>query len=119
MSIMVEGFKFLRKIAATKAFAPIRPEESNATSGAHSDKEIRDLVRSQMNTLYHPCGTAAMMKKELGGVIDANMVVYGTSNLRVVDASVFPLPPAAHLQATVYAVAEKAADIIKKANGLD
>jgi choline dehydrogenase-like flavoprotein len=39
--------------------------------------------------------------------------VYGTKQLSVVDASIIPLIPATHLQATMYAVAEKAADIIK------
>lgn len=32
----------------------------------------------------------------------------------MVDASVMPLIPATHLQLTVYAVVEKAADIIKR-----
>lgn len=56
-----------------------------------------------------------MMPLELGGVVDANLTVYGTQNLRVVDTSVFPVIPGAHLQAVAYAVAEKAADIIKGA----
>ena len=35
------------------------------------------------------------------------MRVYGTTNVRVVDASVFPILIAAHTQATVYAIVEK------------
>lgn len=48
-----------------------------------------------------------MMPLELGGVVDPDLLVYGTRNLRVVDASILPLVPAAHLQAVVYGVAEK------------
>jgi hypothetical protein len=32
-----------------------------------------------------------MQPKDNGGVVDTNLVVYGTSNLRVVDASIMPL----------------------------
>jgi choline dehydrogenase-like flavoprotein len=39
----------------------------------------------------------------------------GTKNLRVVDASIMPIIPGANTQTTVYAVAERAADIIKEA----
>lgn len=109
---MIEGFKYLRRIAATKAFESISPIESNVTSWARSDAEIEGVVRSLLNTLYHPCGTAAIGKRELGGVVDDDLVVYGVGNLRVVDASVFPVPPAAHLQATVYAVAEKVGHVM-------
>jgi len=54
-----------------------------------------------------------MLPLELGGVVDSELKVYGTRGLRIVDAGIMPMEPAAHLQATVYAVAEKAADIIK------
>jgi len=62
---------------------------------------------------FHPISTAAMMPKEIGGVVDTSLKVYGTSNVRVVDASVLPFQVCGHLQSTIYAVAERAADIIK------
>jgi choline dehydrogenase-like flavoprotein len=54
-----------------------------------------------------------MMPKELGGVVDPTLTVYGTSNVRVVDASVVPFQVCGHLTATLYAIAEKAADMIR------
>lgn len=62
---------------------------------------------------HHPIGTASMMARDLGGVVDPKLKVYGTSNVRVVDASVLPLQVSGHLTATLYALAEKASDIIK------
>lgn len=54
-----------------------------------------------------------MMARDSGGVVDPKLKVYGTSNVRVVDASVLPLQVSGHLTATLYALAEKASDIIK------
>lgn len=48
-----------------------------------------------------------MLPLDSGGVVDSHVRVYGTQNLRVVDAGIFPMIPAAHLQAVVYGVAEK------------
>lgn len=62
----------------------------------------------------HPIGTAAMMSRELGGVVDSRLKVYGTGNVRVCDASVIPLQVSGHLMSTVYAVAEKGSDLIKE-----
>jgi choline dehydrogenase-like flavoprotein len=45
------------------------------------------------------------------GVVSPELLVYGTRNLRVVDSSIFPLLPAAHLQAVVYGVAEKVSEL--------
>lgn len=55
-----------------------------------------------------------MLPKEFGGVVDTNLVVYGTENVRAVDASVLPGQNSGHLTSLIYAVAERAADIIKE-----
>jgi choline dehydrogenase-like flavoprotein len=60
----------------------------------------------------HPVSTCAMMSQELGGVVNAEGKVYGTKNVRVVDASVFPTQISGHLTASVYAIAGKIADAI-------
>nr|KMM69255.1 choline dehydrogenase [Coccidioides posadasii RMSCC 3488] len=62
---------------------------------------------------FHPVGTCAMMPREDGGVVDPNLIVYGTENLRVVDSSIIPLHISGDIEWTVYAIAEKAADMIK------
>ncbi|KAG7432330.1 Dehydrogenase xptC [Fusarium oxysporum f. sp. raphani] len=72
-------------------------------------------VMEKISTEGHPSGTAAMMPLELGGVVDPELKVYGTCSLRIADASIMPLIPSAHLQASAYGIAEKAADMIKSA----
>lgn len=52
-------------------------------------------------------GTASM-----GKVVDNNLKVKGVDNLRVVDASVFPVTISGHLQVASFATAEQAAEII-------
>jgi len=65
-----------------------------------------------VDTENHHAGTAAMLPRDLGGVVDPELKVYGVQGLRVVDASVMPMIPATHLQATVYAIAEKVSRFI-------
>lgn len=59
-----------------------------------------------------------MLPREKGGVVNERLIVHGTKNLRVVDASIMPVIPQSNTQSTVYAVAERAADIIKADHGL-
>jgi choline dehydrogenase len=71
------------------------------------------IVREAVSSSFHPVGTCAMLPREDGGVVDSSLRVYGTRNLRVVDASVFPLNVRGNIASLVYAVAERASDLIK------
>ncbi|KAI0538691.1 hypothetical protein GGR58DRAFT_525774 [Xylaria digitata] len=73
----------------------------------------KKYVLDTATSAYHSCGSAAMLPQERGGVVDPKLVVYGMEDLRIVDASIFPLIPRGNILSSVYAVAEKAADIIK------
>lgn len=53
-----------------------------------------------------------MGRKENNGVVDNKLKVYGTNNIRIVDASVMPLHVSAHIQSLVYGIAYKASEII-------
>lgn len=75
--------------------------------------EAKKLVETATVTEYHPIGTCAMLPREKGGVVDTELRVYGTGNVRVVDASIFPTHVQGNIVSLVYAVAEKAADVIK------
>ena len=55
---------------------------------------------------------SAMMSKAFGGVVDEQFKIYGTQNVHVVDASIFPMQLSAHPSLTIFGVAEMAADWI-------
>lgn len=79
-------------------------------NASYTAPEWRDWIQSNYGTNNHPVGTCAMMDRKLGGVVDGTGKVYGTKNLRVVDASVIPMQVSGHLMATTYAIAEKIAE---------
>lgn len=47
-------------------------------------------------------------------VVNPKLQVYGIERLRVVDASIMPDLPAAHTNAVVFMIGEKAADMVKE-----
>jgi len=68
--------------------------------------------RARSGTVFHPCGTARMAPPAEGGVVDAQLRVYGVAGLRVVDASIFPNITSANTNAPTIMVAHKAAALI-------
>lgn len=45
---------------------------------------LENHIRNWVRSIYHPIGTAAMMPREDGGVVDDHLRVYGVEGLRVV-----------------------------------
>jgi choline dehydrogenase-like flavoprotein len=105
------------KLTETPAMTPVLKKNGVRL---HSSKTVTELAKARglcknlALSMNDTCGTCAMMPREDGGVVDASLKVYGTANLRIVDASIFPLLPRGNIEATVYAVAEKATDIIRE-----
>ncbi|KAJ3555457.1 hypothetical protein NM688_g2571 [Phlebia brevispora] len=48
-----------------------------------TDEQLTQMIKEQCSVMFHPVGTVPMCRKDLGGVVDAEMRVYGTKNLRV------------------------------------
>ena len=75
-------------------------------------EDAKQILPINAATNYHPCSTCSMMREDLGGVVDEQLRVYGTKNVRVCDASVLPIIPRGNILTAVYAFAEKAVEIV-------
>ncbi|KAF2851574.1 GMC oxidoreductase [Plenodomus tracheiphilus IPT5] len=116
-AVLAACVRYIRRSRQTPSLARFSPIETFPGAQFTSDDEIINALvgaGSVAPTLAHPSGSCAMMGEELGGCVDERLRVYGITGLRVVDASLLPVVPSQHLQATMYAVAEKAADLIRE-----
>ncbi|CAG4989308.1 glucose dehydrogenase [FAD, quinone]-like [Colias croceus] len=72
------------------------------------------IIRHFSAPLHNYAGTCKMgPPKDPESVVDNNLLVYGVTNLRVVDASIMPKITRGSTAAPVIMIAEKASDIIK------
>ncbi|KAH8646168.1 hypothetical protein BX600DRAFT_555884 [Xylariales sp. PMI_506] len=106
---VIEASKFARAIANTEPMKSLWEVETDPGADVQTEDEWRAFALDAVNTFYHPSGTCALLPEADGGVVDADLVVYGTSNLRVVDNSIIPVIPSGHIQTTAYGIAEVAA----------
>ena len=112
--------RFADKIRQAEPLSSIIRSRAFPAPAISTDVEYRDWLVNTTVTDWHPVGTCAMGGRGgiREGVVDERLRVYGVRNLRVIDASIMPLQISAHLQATVYAIAEKGAHMILEDHGL-
>jgi choline dehydrogenase-like flavoprotein len=111
-AILATGLRLLDRIAGSRALEG-KIARRNCPADASIDlcdaSQAQAYTRDFVLTDYHPIGSCAM-----GDTVDARLRVRGVRNLRVADASVFPNHVSGNCLSSVYAVAEKAADMIKE-----
>ncbi|KAI1169588.1 GMC oxidoreductase [Nemania sp. FL0916] len=114
LDIMVEILRFTKRYYFETRLRELAPRQVQPPASVEDPEDLKRFLRGNVNPSYfHPVGTCAMLPRELGGVVDEKLKVYGVRNLRVVDASIEPVLVGANTCQTTYAVAEKAADLIK------
>ncbi|TGO87750.1 hypothetical protein BPOR_0206g00080 [Botrytis porri] len=116
LQILTDALVFNNKIVDTESMKLLQPRPYYPFLPDAPPETLMTAIESGLRTEFHGSGSTSMMPRELGGVVDPDLRVYGTKNLRIVDAGIIPMLPASHLQAPVYAIAEKAADTIKRDN---
>lgn len=121
MDVEVASLSAAKKIFATREMLSVMngtrssPDCNCTRDSIEEYAYFRKYIISSFGILDHAVGTCSMLPRSDGGVVDAKLKVYGTSNVRVIDASILPMQLSAHPQATIYALAEKGADLIKAA----
>ncbi|GAA0484767.1 choline dehydrogenase [Paractinoplanes deccanensis] len=106
LDTMVRGLRIARELGAADALKDWRSREA-----LPGDRDLHDYARDNVRPYNHFAGTCRMGDGH-DCVVDGELRVRGVTGLRIVDASVMPVLPSANTNATVYAIAERAADLM-------
>jgi choline dehydrogenase len=113
-SVVCEGMRLARKIAATAPLAAHNAGELRPGASVMSDRDLLAFASEDMQTVYHPTSTCRMGSDQ-GAVVDPELRVRGVESLWVADASVMPSVPRGHPNAVVAMIAERAAGWVEPA----
>ena len=108
---MLAGLRLARQIGQAPALATWRQNEALPGAAVTTTAQQRDFLRRSVGAYWHPVGTCRI-GTDPAAVTDPQLRVHGLDGLRVADASVMPSIPAGNTNATVLAIAERAADLI-------
>lgn len=110
LDAVVEGVEFVRRMA--KRTQLVTKTELLPGKKVETKEQIEQFIKDEAWG-HHACGTCKIgHKDDKMAVLDSKFRVYGTRNLRVVDASVFPFIPGFFIVTPIYMISEKASDVI-------
>ena len=113
---LITGLRLARKLAATRAMAPFVAGEYRPGPDVTTDDGLLEFAKNTGGTIFHPSGTAKMgPASDPYAVVDAKLRVHGIAALRVVDCGIMPTLVSGNTNAPVVMIAEKAADMIIRA----
>ena len=115
---LVEGIHRVRDLMSQPAFDELRGAEIDPGPDVKTDDQIREWIRVNVTTDFHPCGTCRI-GHDAQSVVDDRFRVHGIEGLRVVDASVMPCVVSGNLNAPTQMIAARAADYIAAKPQLD
>ncbi|QJI29578.1 alcohol dehydrogenase [Pseudomonas sp. ADAK18] len=108
---LVEGFRLVRRLAATPAFAERLQGELVPGPKVSSTEQIQQWIKENLGTVFHPVGTCKMGNDSMA-VVDDQLRVHGLLGLRVADASIMPTLITGNTNAGAIMIGEKAADLV-------
>jgi choline dehydrogenase-like flavoprotein len=114
LDVMLTGLRIAREIGRASALTPWRGFEALPGRAAQDDADLRAHLRSNLLTYFHSVGTCRI-GTDSDAVVDTELRVHGVGGLRVADASVMPTIVSGNTNATVYGIAERAAELIAAA----
>jgi len=115
IAILREGIRSARKLFSASAWNNTISDTVAPPANATTDSQLDAFLRESVVPFLHGVGSTGMSPKGAKwGVVDTDFSVKGTKGLRIVDASVMPFVTAGHTQAPVYALAERASDVIRR-----
>jgi choline dehydrogenase-like flavoprotein len=110
---IVDGLRLAREVAATPPFRGWIAREIAPGPDARTDAELGAYGRAAHHTVYHPAGTCRMgTDQDPDAVVDGELRLRGTANVRIADASVFPAMTTVNPMVTVLLIGERAADLV-------
>jgi choline dehydrogenase-like flavoprotein len=110
-ALTIKMFDKAREILATEPFAQLIESEVEPGRELRESADVLQHALKRGGGGFHSIGTCAIGPDD-DDVVDERLRVRGTSNLRVVDASVFPVMPSGNNNAPTQAMAWIAADLI-------
>lgn len=121
LELVLEGLKLAVNISRTESFQRYDSKLHDvkfpgcASFEFATDDYWRCAIKHLPSMMNHEIGTCKMgPESDPDAVVDPRLRVHGVRGLRVVDASVMPTMPRGHVNAGIFMIGEKAADMIKE-----